>query len=194
MVDMMKRVALREALLAREIKGDSSEADYRTRMLDLLKTEPRCFYRDCFPAHFTGSALVVSSDGSKTLLTHHRILNKWLQFGGHCDGEEDVLKAACREALEESGIKGLIVASQSPFDLDIHTIPRNQQKNEPTHQHYDLRYVLIAPEGSKPKVSDESHELRWFTPQEVLKLRIDDGMRRLVGKWVNLLQRRMPPR
>jgi len=190
MVDEMKRRALQETLLSRKIETGSPEASHLERMLTLLQ-EPRCFHRNCFPGHFTGSALVVSSNGSKALLTHHRILNKWLPFGGHCDGEEDVLQTACREALEESGIPGLIVASKSPFDLDIHMIPANPGKNEPEHLHYDLRYVLIAPEDAQPKTSEESHELRWFTPQEVLNLEIDDGMRRLVEKWMRLLERRM---
>ena len=48
-----------------------------------------------------------------------------------------------REALEESGIEGLIVASARPFDLDIHAIPALGA--EPAHFHYDVRYVFIAP-------------------------------------------------
>jgi 8-oxo-dGTP pyrophosphatase MutT (NUDIX family) len=82
---------------------------------------PRCFHRDCFPGHFTGSALVVSADGSRALLHHHRKLDRWLQFGGHCDGDVNVPRVAQREAFEESGISGLILASARPFDLDIHT-------------------------------------------------------------------------
>lgn len=184
----MSRESFKETLLAREI-SEELEQTHRKRMVSLLEN-PRCFFRDCFPGHFTGSALVVSADGGKTLLTHHRILNRWLQFGGHCDGVEDTLATACREAREESGLSGLIVTSQAPFDLDIHAIPENPKKLEPAHEHYDVRYMLLAPEGATPVVSDESIELRWFTPEEVLELPIDDGFRRLVGKWQKLLKRR----
>jgi 8-oxo-dGTP pyrophosphatase MutT (NUDIX family) len=42
---------------------------------------------------------------------------------GRCDGSEDVLSVARREAFEESGIAGLTPISNQPFDLDIHEIP-----------------------------------------------------------------------
>lgn len=187
----MNRAEFAQILRDRDLSGSPAEQEYRTRMLQLLETKPDCFLRSCFPAHFTGSALVVSADGSQALLNHHRNLNRWQQFGGHCDGDEDVLRVAQREAWEESGVEGLIVASQKPFDLDIHEIPANAKKNEPAHFHYDVRYVLIAPEGATYKVSDESHELRWATPSEMADLCRDDaGIIRLMNKWVKLVERR----
>ncbi len=43
--------------------------------------------------------------GDKVLLLHHAKLDKWLQPGGHCDGDPDVLRVALKEAEEESGLK-----------------------------------------------------------------------------------------
>jgi 8-oxo-dGTP pyrophosphatase MutT (NUDIX family) len=189
----MTRLELRAQLAALELAPGESEDKDRSRMLRLLDEEPACFERTCFPGHFTGSALVVSADGSRALLHHHRFLDRWLQFGGHCDGDEDIVRVAVREAQEESGIAGLIVASRNPFDLDIHAIPANPKRNEPAHEHFDVRYMLIAPEGAKFTVSDESHELRWFTPDEMLELPIDAGMVRLVEKWKAILRRRGHP-
>jgi 8-oxo-dGTP pyrophosphatase MutT (NUDIX family) len=157
-------------------------------MIELLDDSVGCFQRTCYPAHFTGSALVVNADGSKALLHHHRKLGMWLQFGGHCDGEENVLRVAQREALEESGITGLIVPSARPFDLDIHEIPAHA--DEPAHWHYDVRWMLIAPDNAEFTVSDESHELRWFTPDEMLALPLESGLQRLAQKWKALLARR----
>ncbi len=37
--------------------------------------------------HFTASAFVVSVDGERTLLLHHAKLGRWLQPGGHADGD-----------------------------------------------------------------------------------------------------------
>jgi 8-oxo-dGTP pyrophosphatase MutT (NUDIX family) len=159
-------------------------------MIELLDGTPGCFHRDSFPGHFTGSALVVSADGSTALLHHHRFLDRWLQFGGHCDGDEDVLRVAAREAEEESGIAGLIVASRKPFDLDIHAIPANPKRGEPEHFHYDIRWVMIAPEEASFRVSEESRELRWFPPDEMLALPVDASLQRLVEKWKALLRRR----
>jgi 8-oxo-dGTP pyrophosphatase MutT (NUDIX family) len=182
------RIEFRNTLLTLDLSDRAEEESCRQRMLELLDTRSDCFRRDAFPAHFTGSALVVSADGSKVLLNHHRKLDRWLQFGGHCDGEENVLSVARREALEESGIDGLIVASVRPFDLDIHEIPLHG--HEPVHFHYDVRYVLIAPEAADTKTSAESKELRWFTYGELKDWDLDHGLRRLVGKWNALATRR----
>jgi len=157
-------------------------------MIALLDGTPECFVRTSFPAHFTGSALVVNADGSRVLLHHHRKLDRWLQFGGHCDGDEDTLRVARREALEESGIAGLIVASARPFDLDIHEIPA--RRDEPVHFHYDVRYMLIAPEGASHAASEESRELRWFSAAEAGALPIDESLRRMIRKWQVIVARR----
>jgi 8-oxo-dGTP pyrophosphatase MutT (NUDIX family) len=187
---MSDRAALRETLLALDLSASPAEDDCRRRMIELLDTAPDCFRRSSFPGHFTGSALVVSADGTRALLHHHRFLDRWLQFGGHCDGDEDVLRVAAREAEEESGIAGLIMASRKPFDLDIHAIPANPARGEPAHEHYDMRWVMIAPEGASFRASEESRELRWFTPAEMLALPLDASMQRLVEKWQRLLRRR----
>src|SRR5580692_8424636 len=104
---MENRTGLREALLQLDLSASPEEAGCRERMIELLDTVPDCFHRHGLPGHFTGSALVVGADGGRALLHHHRFLDRWLQFGGHCDGDENVLRVAAREAEEESGIPGL---------------------------------------------------------------------------------------
>lgn len=156
-------------------------------MLRLLAEREDCFLRSCFPGHFTASALVLSADGSQTLLTHHHILDRWLQFGGHCDGDADTLRAALREATEESGIEDITPARVELLDVDIHPIPANPRRGEPAHEHFDLRYLLRAPADAVPRLSDESKELRWFTPEEMLALTDEPGLLRLVGKWQSWL-------
>jgi len=184
----MNRTELRAQLATLDLSQRPDEAPHRDRMIALLDTTPGCFERTSYPAHFTGSALIVNFDGSRALLHHHRKLDRWMQFGGHCDGDENVLRVAQREALEESGIPGLILASPRPFDLDIHTIPT--RPTEPEHYHYDLRWVLIAPESAQYQCSEESHELRWFTPGELQTLPLDPGLQRLLRKWQALRARR----
>lgn len=184
----MNRSDFRAQLLGLDLSDRAAEALFRERMLALLDGTPDCFHRTSFPAHFTGSALVVNADGSRALLHHHRKLDRWLQFGGHCDGDEEILRVACREAEEESGLTGLIVASARPFDLDIHEIPAHGA--EPVHEHFDVRYVLIAPADAIPVTSAESKELRWFTAEEMEALGLDDGLQRLVTKWRELHEKR----
>ena len=184
----MNRTEFRTQLAALDLSARTVEEPFRQRMIALLDTTPDCFHRTSFPGHFTGSALVVSADSARALLHHHRKLDQWLQFGGHCDGDENVLRVAQREAREESGIDGLIGTSARPFDLDIHEIPA--KGGEPAHLHYDVRFVLIAPENAAATASEESHELRWFTPAELLALPLDASLRRLIAKWQALLARR----
>jgi len=158
-------------------------------MLTLLDSTQDCFFRSSFPAHFTGSALVLSTDGRRALLHHHRKLDRWMQFGGHCDGDENILRVAQREALEESGIEGLQVISPLPFDLDIHEIPARPALGEPAHFHYDVRFLLTAPENARFAISEESLEIRWFSLEEMVALPLSAGLRRLASKWQNLLPR-----
>jgi 8-oxo-dGTP pyrophosphatase MutT (NUDIX family) len=184
----MTRATLRAQLAALDLSRRPDELDTRGRMLALLDGTPDCFARASFPAHFTGSALVVNADGSRVLLHHHRKLDRWLQFGGHCDGDEDILGVARREALEESGMEGLIVASERPFDLDIHEIPAHG--GDPAHFHYDVRFMLIAPESASPILSEESRDLRWFAPGDLGALDIDESLQRMIRKWQSIVARR----
>ena len=93
-----------KAGLDRFFMDDAGEMSSRARFLDLLATTPRCFSRDCHPAHFTASAWLVSADGERTLLMHHRKLDRWLQQGGHADGDADLAVFALRAAREETGL------------------------------------------------------------------------------------------
>ena len=74
------------------------------RFIDFVESHDDCFERLLQVGHVTASAWVLNPDASKTLLTHHRKLNKWLQLGGHADGDTNVLNVATREVMEESGI------------------------------------------------------------------------------------------
>jgi 8-oxo-dGTP pyrophosphatase MutT (NUDIX family) len=177
---------LRTLLAGLDIPSDTEEAPFQRQMLELLDSGRPCFARGDFPAHFTGSALVVSADGRRALLHHHRKLDRWMQFGGHWETDGDILSVALREALEESGIEGLTPLCGTPIDLDIHPIPERPALGEPAHFHYDVRFLLAAPEGAQYICSEESVALRWFTPEEALALPVSAGMRRLTHKWRNL--------
>ena len=149
-------------------------------MLAFLDEHPHdAHLRSCLPGHLTASAIVVDAKGERVLLTHHKKLGRWLQLGGHCDGDADLAAVALREATEESGIEGLEI-DPVPIDLDIHTIPA--RKGEPEHLHLDTRFLVRAPVGAQARASDESDELRWFEPAEALAIDTDESVRRLIRK------------
>jgi 8-oxo-dGTP pyrophosphatase MutT (NUDIX family) len=128
------------------------------RFLDLLK-HPDAYQRSHLPGHITGSAFIVSPDHLQTLLVHHAKLNRWLQPGGHCDGDEVVTRVALREGEEETGLLTLRLDSSNIFDLDIHPIP--QRKDFPAHDHYDVRFLVYGNPSEAIVVSEESFDVRW---------------------------------
>jgi len=130
------------------------------RMSRFVEQNPRCFERSLAIGHITGSCWLVDRSGQRVLLTHHRKLNRWLQLGGHADGDPDVQQVAMNEAREESGISDLQLWSPFLFDIDIHLIPAHRA--EPAHFHYDCRFVLQAIADETFRVSEESHDLQWI--------------------------------
>lgn len=152
-----------------------------------LDEAQRPFEREQLDGHFTGSAWLVNADGEKVLLTHHRKLNRWLQLGGHADGDSDLATVALREAEEESGLTGLSVMPDI-FDVDRHWIP--ERKSEPGHWHYDVRYVVTATANDAFVISEESLELAWVSIRTLAEAEdTDESLRRMAGKW---LARRQP--
>ena len=155
----------------------------RDRMLDFCAHHPDALYRSCLDGHLTGSALVVDPSRAATLLIHHVKLDRWLQPGGHVDGNGDLAEAALREAVEEVGIIGLEVCEPA-IDLDIHAIP--ERGDEPAHLHLDVRFLVLAPAGSSPTINHESFEARWVTADDPDGLITGGELRRLVDKGLGL--------
>ena len=124
----------------------------------------------------------MAADGARVLLTHHRKLGLWLQLGGHADGDSDLVRAALKEAEEESGLRGLRI-DDSIFDLDRHWIP--EHGGVPAHWHYDVRYVVRAGADEAFVVSDESHALAWRDIAELAAAEATDAsVRRMARKWL----------
>lgn len=141
------------------------EKEFRVRFLDFVRKHKDCFFRSQLSGHVTGSAWITTADRTKFLMTHHAKLNKWLQLGGHADGENDILQVASKEAKEESGLKNIRIVSSTIFDIDIHTIPQRKEVSE--HLHYDVRYLFEANENEPLTISPESKNLAWLTCEEL---------------------------
>ena len=82
-----------------------AQAEHRARFLSHLAAHDDGLARSCFPEHLTAGAIVVSPDGDRVLLNHHRKADAWLAFGGHLEPEDHSLSAGARRELrEESGL------------------------------------------------------------------------------------------
>jgi len=172
------------ALLAAYARRFPDERAVAERFRAFVAAHADCFERTCVPGHITGSAWLVSHDHARFLLTHHRKLGRWLQLGGHSDGDADTARVALREATEESGIAGLTLAALDgviqPLDLDAHEIPA--RKDEPAHIHYDVRFIVVAPPNATTAISEESIALRWFDSAAPLTVDHDESVERLQRK------------
>jgi 8-oxo-dGTP pyrophosphatase MutT (NUDIX family) len=159
---------------------DPHESAMTAEMIRFAETQADCLRRTCGPGHFTGSAWIVSPDRRRTLLTHHHKLDKWLQLGGHADGDGDLLAVALREAHEESGLTRLRPVSAAIFDCDRHLIPA--RKTDPQHYHLDLRFMIEADPDEPLVISSESKDLAWVDVARVTELNPEESMARMVRK------------
>lgn len=145
---------------------DWRRAAFKETALLLARTMPDLAERSTVPVHLTASTFPVA-DGRVLLLWHPKF-DRWLQPGGHCDGDLDVLAVARREALEETGLE--LDFDRVPFDVDLHP-------GEPAggpHMHLDVRFVARPPADAELR-SPEGLELRWFAPEEVQEDELRDA-------------------
>ena len=177
-------------LLDRYAFRHRDEAETVDRIRDLIRVHENCFDRDCLPGHITASAWIVSRETRAVLLTHHRKLERWLQLGGHTDGEADVLTAALREAEEESGLSNFEPIPRREemtiLDVDVHLIPA--RADEPAHEHHDIRFLLqVSETQSIERQESESKEVKWF-PGAGIETRFEEEslarMARKAARWL----------
>lgn len=154
----------------------------------LLRNNERQIYdRKNFDGHITTSAFIIDTRTNEILLLHHKSLNRWLQPGGHTEGDGTLVASALREAVEETGISEseltlLPVADNSdvPFDIDSHYIPPNPKKNEDGHTHHDLRYLFEYTGNNVHQYNtEEALGLRWIKLEDLLS---DDTFGAVVRK------------
>lgn len=158
------------------------EAAVTGRFLDFVASGEILQGKENHHRHITASTWIVSPDRSKVLLTHHAKLGIWVQLGGHTDEGEDWVRAALREAREESGLRGLKLARSGLFDLDIHPIPARETVR--AHEHYDLRFLVIADDRVPLTVSAESHELAWVPLADLGRFTAEESQHRMARKTV----------
>lgn len=131
------------------------------------------------PAHFTASCLVVDEAGERVLLTLHRKVGRWLQFGGHIEASDaSVAEAALREAVEESGLPGGSLRLRPELaQLDRHALGSGFTR---CTEHLDLRWIAVAAPASAPVVSAESLDVAWW-PVDSLPEDTEESIRDLVA-------------
>jgi len=159
---------------------DAHEKMMHQRIIDFIEANPLCFERTLTIGHITASALIVNKQRTHTLMTHHHKLEKWLQLGGHSDGDPNPLSVALREAEEESGLKEITPVTENIFDVDVHPIPA--RKNEPEHFHYDVRFLFEADDSHILTITAESKNLAWIPLGDIKQYTTEESILRMVRK------------
>ncbi|MFD3937933.1 NUDIX hydrolase [Streptomyces sp. NPDC058611] len=136
--------------------------------------------RKTLPGHVTAGAILVRPDG-RILHIHHNATGKWLLPGGHLEPSDDtLLQAAGRELTEETGIPSHVITphSETPVHVDIHSIDANPAKDEPTHQHFDFRFLFRTTADIGDLQTEEVSEAAWFDAETLG----DQMLRRYIGQ------------
>ncbi len=183
---MTRAAALLAQLEAYAPAGERESAHHRA-IVNLLTTSADPFSRAGFePGHITASCFIVDPSTARILLHHHRRLDRWLQMGGHVDGEESPLEAALREGREESGLADLALMVDGVADLDVHVIPPG--KGEPEHRHFDIRYAAFTRHPQSIAIDrNESRDLAWIALDEAGPLMNEEASWRALAKIRSLL-------
>jgi 8-oxo-dGTP pyrophosphatase MutT (NUDIX family) len=182
----MENTSQRSILLGRLAayrSSDPADAMQAARIVRFVEAEPYCALRSTPAGHLTGSAWVVNGAGTRVLLVHHRKLDKWLQPGGHADGEFDLLAVAMREVQEECGIRNVVPWSSSIFDVDVHEIPA--RADEAAHLHFDVRFVLLADDSEAPVKNHETRAVEWVDMNRIDSLTREWSVLRMRQKWLD---------
>jgi len=178
-------LAIARAAVVRALPGDPDHEAARRQMLEFLDAHPDALHRTCAPGHLTGSALVVDPRTREVLLLLHAKVRRWLQPGGHADGDANLAHVALREATEETGIDGLRVVTPA-IDLDVHMF-HNASGAEPDHLHLDVRHLVLAPRSPEVAANHESDGAAWVAVGDLARYAVDPGTVRMAEHGLRVL-------
>jgi 8-oxo-dGTP pyrophosphatase MutT (NUDIX family) len=163
----------------RFLPADEAQAGARRDTLDFCVAHDDALHRSCSEGHLTASAWVVDHSGKRGMLLLHAKVGRWLQPGGHADGDSNLAAVALKEVSEETGLAGLEVWSE-PVDIDVHLFV-NRKGTELDHLHHDVRFLVRAGVGAVAETNHESEGHRWVRADELHdpSLELDESTLRL---------------
>lgn len=146
----------------------------------------------------TASGFIVrlDLDEPQMLLHRHRLLDKYLQFGGHIELDETPWQTIIHELQEESGytmeqlkilqpkmrLKRLTRSKLHPQPVTVDT-----HNFSPDHFHTDMKYVFVTRELPSLKVGpDESTDFKLFTKAKLMELSEDETFKDVkeIGEYI----------
>jgi len=133
-------------------------------LIDQLQKETSITSRQTTFGHVTASGLVIKD--AEVALIYHNKLQKYIQPGGHVEGDGSLHDAALREVVEETGMNVVlhpwhIKHEFIPINIDVHKIPYNERKQEIEHYHYDFTYIFTPINSELSLQLEEVSDLKW---------------------------------
>ncbi|MEK2488887.1 NUDIX domain-containing protein [Kitasatospora purpeofusca] len=125
------------------------------------------------------ASVVVVDDAGRVLLQRRTDNGKWALPGGRMDIGESIAGCGVRETREETGIDIEITGI-----VGTYTDPRHVFAYDDGEVRQEFSICLLGrPLGGELRVSDESHEVAWFSPAETDGLPMVSNIRRRLADW-----------
>ena len=162
-------------------------------MLKFINDFDDVLTRENVYGHFTSSAFVLNKERTKILMVYHKIYDSWAWTGGHCDGDNNLLYVAMKEAKEETGIKNVKPILNDIYSLELISVRGHIKKGKyvASHTHFNVTYLLEADEKEEIHIKeDENIGVKWFPIDEILDATSETWVRdRVYSKIINKMKK-----
>ncbi|MER5473723.1 NUDIX domain-containing protein [Streptomyces sp. NPDC002685] len=125
------------------------------------------------------ASVVVVDDDGRVLLQRRTDNEKWALPGGKMEIGESLPGCAVRETREETGLDVEIVGLVGTYTNPGHVFAYDDGE---VRQEFSICF-LARPTGGELAVSDESTDVRWFTPDETDDLPMVASIRKRLNDW-----------
>lgn len=163
------------------------EADQKEMLSCIRRFPDAVLYRENRLFHMTASAMVFDETMERTLLVHHLLFDAWTWVGGHTDGMENLLRAAEKEAREETGVEKLLPVSEEILSLDILPVFGHWKNGAyvPAHLHFSAAYGFVC-DAEKERLlhskEGENSGVMWASVKEIGAYAKEAHMRPIYSK------------
>ncbi|MBT2446789.1 NUDIX domain-containing protein [Streptomyces sp. ISL-43] len=125
------------------------------------------------------ASAVVVDEGGRVLLQRRTDNGMWALPGGKMELGESLGDCAVRETFEETGVTVEITGIVGTYTNPGHVFSYDDGE---VRQEFSI-CLLARPTGGSLRVSDESFEVAWFTPEAVDDLPMVPAIRRRIDDW-----------